>query len=71
MIGQRVRIAAPGSGYDGVIGTVTNDYREPSNPEEWGAHLDAVLVEYEVRPGHLTDVVVGPEQVEPVSEEVS
>ena len=67
LIGKRVKIVAPGSGYDGIVGTVTNDYREPSDPEEWGAHLDAVLVEYEKRPGHLTDVVVKPEQVEGIS----
>ena len=60
MIGKTVRIVAPGSGYDGLIGTVTEDYRNPGEVD----HLNAILVKYGDRPQQ--DVVLSPEQVEEV-----
>lgn len=62
LIGKRVRIVAPSSGYDGLIGTVTEDYRNPGEDD----HMEAVLVEY--GPGPSTDVVLSLDQVKVLDE---
>lgn len=62
MIGKTVRIVAPGSGYDGVIGTVTEDYRNPGEDD----HMEAVLVEYGPA-SYRTNVVLSLDQVEEVA----
>jgi len=58
-VGQRVRITAPGSGYDGIQGTVVDDYRSPGEP----GHQDALLVSY----GPGREVVLPLHSVEGVS----
>jgi len=55
-VGDQVRIVAPGSGVDGTIGEITEDYRE-DGPEG----MNAVLVTY--APGK--DIMVYPEFIEP------
>lgn len=53
-VGDQVTINAPGSGCDGVVGYITEDYRD-DDPA-----MDAVLVTY----GPGMDVVVGTEVIE-------
>jgi hypothetical protein len=51
-IGDQVRINAPGSEADGIVGYITEDYRADCEPEE---AMDAVLVTY----GPGMDIMVG------------
>jgi hypothetical protein len=58
LVGKRVRVVAPGSGYDGFLGTVTDEWDEPEGPDGLVVKLD----------GLTSDLAIGSELVEVVEQ---